>query len=45
MLSIVGQFVETIVFKPFFITMGFLDIIGTIIMCSLLYQRDHKNNR
>ncbi|OCL19676.1 MFS transporter [Gilliamella sp. wkB171] len=36
---IVGQFVATIGFKPFFITMGFLDIIGAIIMCSLLYQR------
>ncbi|OCG11417.1 hexuronate transporter [Gilliamella sp. wkB292] len=39
---IVGQFVATIGFKPFFITMGFLDIIGAIIMCSLLYQRKQK---
>ena len=42
---IVGQFVATIGFKPFFITMGFLDIIGAIIMCSLLYQRSQKNNK
>lgn len=42
---VVGQFVETIGFKPFFITMGFLDIIGAIIMCSLLYQRSQKNNK
>lgn len=40
---IVGQFVATIGFKPFFITMGFLDIIGAIIMCSLLYQRKQKD--
>ncbi|MCX8641409.1 MULTISPECIES: MFS transporter [unclassified Gilliamella] len=39
---IVGQFVATIGFKPFFITMGFLDIVGAIVMCSLLYQRKQK---
>lgn len=41
---IVGQFVEKIGFKPFFITMGFLDIIGAIIMCALLFQRKPKRN-
>lgn len=41
---IVGQFVEKIGFKPFFITMGFLDIIGAIIMCALLFQRKPKGN-
>lgn len=41
---IVGQFVEKIGFKPFFITMGFLDIIGAIIMCALLFQRKPKEN-
>lgn len=40
---IVGQFVSAIGFKPFFIAMGFLDIIGAIIMCSILYQRNSKN--
>ena len=41
---IVGQFVEKIGFKPFFITMGFLDIIGAIIMCALLFQRKPKGS-
>ncbi|QYN46180.1 MFS transporter [Gilliamella sp. ESL0405] len=41
---IVGQFFEKIGFKPFFITMGFLDIIGAIIMCALLFQRKPKGN-
>ncbi|MCX8639519.1 MFS transporter [Gilliamella sp. B3172] len=41
---IVGQFVEKIGFKPFFITMGFLDIIGAIIMCVLLFQRKPKGS-
>lgn len=39
---IVGQFVMTIGFKPFFFTMGFLDIIGAIVMCTLLYKRGQK---
>lgn len=41
---IVGQFVSMIGFKPFFIAMGFLDIIGAIVMCLFLYQRNQKQS-
>lgn len=35
---LLGQFVDLIGFKPFFIAMGFFDIIGAIIMSAILFQ-------
>lgn len=39
---IVGQFVAAIGFKPFFISMGLLDLIGAAVMCAFLYQKVQK---